>query len=130
SEKAKKDLSELASTSVDIPRAIPLPDGTMEDLYVELTREQFEDLPISSGKLRFTFTGVDREELQQWCEELRINPTFTDAGLEFGPDTVRNRIRKSRLLVRKAMKEAGVTRETVDHVLLVGGSTTVPLVQR
>lgn len=33
-------------------------------------------------------------------------------------------------LVKKALKNAEITPEQIDHVLLVGGSTTIPLVQR
>jgi molecular chaperone DnaK len=128
SEKAKIQLSELLSASIVLEAAVPLSDGGRGDVDVELTRRQFEDLPISEEAV--SFGGVDTVELRRWCEDLKINGTYTDSSVAFGPDTVRNRIRKTLLLTRKAMKEAGVTKDQIDHVLLVGGSTTIPLVQR
>ncbi len=128
SEKAKIQLSELLSASIVLEAAVPLSDGGRGDVDVELTRREFEDLPISEEAI--SFGGVDTVELRRWCEDLKINGTYTDSSVTFGPDTVRNRIRKTLLLTRKAMKEAGVTKDQIDHVLLVGGSTTIPLVQR
>jgi len=130
-EKAKIQLSGMLSTTIILASAVPLPNGDRGDVEVELTRREFEDLPITSGTLRVgRGEKVEAEELRRWCEELKINGTYLDHGVEFGPDTVRNRIKKTILLARKAMKEAGVTLEEIDHVLLVGGSTTIPLVQR
>ncbi len=128
SEKAKIQLSELLSASIVLEAAVPLSDGGRGDVDVELTRREFEDLPISEEAI--SFGGVDTVELRRWCEDLKINGTYTDSSVTFGPDTVRNRIRKTLLLTRKAMKESGVTKDQIDHVLLVGGSTTIPLVQR
>jgi len=127
-EKAKKDLSEMLTTAIVLVGAFALPNGERGDVDVEVTRRDFEDLPISTGTLRVG--GVESGLLRQWCEELKINGAYSDGGVEFGPDTVRNRIRKTILLTRKAMKEAEVAREGIDHVLLVGGSTTIPLVQQ
>jgi molecular chaperone DnaK len=125
-EKAKIELSEMLSTAIMLAAAVPLPDGSRGDVDVDLNRRTFEDLPITSGTIKFG--GVEAEELRRWCEELKINGTYTEHGVEFGPETVRNRIKKTLLLARKAVKEAGV--EEINHVLLVGGSTTLPLVQR
>ncbi len=127
-EKAKINLSEMLSASIVMESAVPLSDGGRGDVDVELTRRAFEDLPITEGTI--SFGGVEASELRRWCEELKINGTYSDGSVVFGPDTVRNRIRKTLLLTRKAMKEAGVTKEQIDHVLLVGGSTTIPLVQK
>lgn len=127
-EKAKIRLSEMLSTALVLDSAVSLPNGARGDVDVELSRRQFEDLPITSGTI--TFGGVEPAELRVWCEQLKINGTYTDHSLEFGPDTVRNRIKKALLLTRKAMQEARVAKEQLDHVLLVGGSTTIPLVQQ
>ena len=130
-EKAKVGLSEMLSTAIVLEAAVPLPDGSRGDVDVELTRRTFEDLPITSGTIKFgRGERVEAEELQRWCEDLKINGTYTEQGVEFGPDTVRNRIKKTLLLARKAIREARVTKQEIDHVLLVGGSTTLPLVQR
>ncbi|MBI4493557.1 MAG: Hsp70 family protein [Chloroflexi bacterium] len=127
-EKAKIRLSEMQSADIVLEAAVPLPNGDRGDVDVELTRRQFEDLRITSGTIKVG--GVPQEELRRWCEDLKINGSFTERGVEFDPDTVRNRIKKTILLTRKALREAGITREQIDHVLLVGGSTTLPLVQR
>ncbi len=43
---------------------------------------------------------------------------------------IRADIEKTMVLVRKALDEAAMTADQLDHVLLVGGSTQIPLVQR
>jgi molecular chaperone DnaK (HSP70) len=127
-EKAKKQLSQVKSTSITMMNSVPMPNGDSEDVDLELTREQFEDLPISSNQIKFG--GVSQDVLKGWLEDLKLNGNYADGSVTFGPDTVRNRIKKSILLTRKALKEAGISKDEIDHVLLVGGSTTIPLVQR
>jgi molecular chaperone DnaK (HSP70) len=128
-ERAKIRLSEMQSTAVLILSAFALPSGSRPDVEVEVSRRQFEDLPITDGLIAFGIGEVDADEVSEWCRELEIDGKITDHALQFGPDSVRNRIKKTRLLARKAMKEAGVTKDEIQRVLLVGGSTTVPLVQ-
>ena len=129
-EKAKRELSEMTSTSIVQMGVVPLPDGDMEDIDVDLTRAEFEDLPISDGMVRIEIKEEEEDDFRQWCEDLKLNASIEAGVLEFGPDTVRNRLKKTILLSRKALQESGLTGEDVDHVVLVGGSTTLPLVQQ
>jgi molecular chaperone DnaK len=130
-EAAKIKLSEMMSTHVVLESMPIAADGKLGDIDVCLTRREFEDLPISSNPIEVS--GVDEDTLRTWCESLGIDDGTYDAKrngrVQFGPDTLRNRIKKTLLLARKAMAEAGVTLDQIDHVLLVGGSTIIPLVQ-
>jgi molecular chaperone DnaK (HSP70) len=129
-EKTKIALSEMSSATFSIDGAFALPSGSRPDVEVEVSRRQFEDLAITDGLIRFGIGDVDADEVRQWCTELEIEGKITDHMLEYGPDTVRNRIKKTRLLARKAIREAPTTKEEIHHVLMVGGSTAIPLVQQ
>jgi len=126
-EKAKIRLSEMLTTSIVIESSFTLPDGQRGDVDLELTRRTFEDLAVTDGAIRVE--GVDVDTLRCWCSELDIDGVYGERSVEFS-DTVRNRVKKSLLLTNKAILEAGVSREQLDHVLLVGGSTGLPLVQQ
>jgi molecular chaperone DnaK len=128
-ERAKIRLGEMLSTAVVLDSAVPVADGTREDIEVELTRSDFENLPISEQPIRVS--GVEEALLRRWCSDLELEGCeFSDRQVRLGPDTVQNRIKKTILLCRKAMLEAEVTKDDIDHVLLVGRSTYIPLVQR
>ena len=82
-EKAKKDLSGMTSTQINIPFITQNSDGPLH-LDVTLTRAKFEEL----------------------------NMDLFDSTLE---------------PVRKALKDAKLTAKDIDKVLLVGGSTRIPI---
>ena len=84
-EKAKKDLSGMASTQVSAPFIAKGEDGEPLHLDMTLTRAKFEDL-ISD------------------LVESTLDP------------------------VKKALKDAKLTKKDIDKVILVGGSTRVPMV--
>ena len=84
-EKAKKDLSGMASTQISLPFLAQGPDGVI-NFELTLTRSKFEQL----------------------IEDL------VDSTLE---------------PVRKALKDANLSSKDIDKVLLVGGSTRIPMVQ-
>jgi molecular chaperone DnaK len=125
-EKAKVAVSEQSSEQIMMSSVFSLKDGARGDVDVELTRTQFENLVVSDQPLRM---DGDPETLRAWCESLQINAEYSDRGAEFA-DTVKNRVKKTILLTRKAMQDAALSREQIDHVLLVGGSTAIPLVQQ
>lgn len=84
-EKAKKDLSGMASTQISLP-FIAQVDGTPVNFEIDITRSKFESL-ISD---------------------------LVDSTTE---------------PVRKALKDAGLSKSDIDKVILVGGSTRIPMVQ-
>ncbi|MEG1495039.1 MAG: molecular chaperone DnaK [Bacilli bacterium] len=83
-EKAKKDLSGMASTQVSAPFISQGADGPLH-LDVTLTRAKFEDL-------------------------------------------VRDLVESTTTPVRKSLKDAGIKASDLDKVILVGGSTRIPMV--
>ncbi|MEG1987176.1 MAG: molecular chaperone DnaK [Bacilli bacterium] len=83
-EKAKKDLSGMASTQVSAPFISQGADGPLH-LDVTLTRAKFEDL-------------------------------------------VRDLVESTTTPVRKSLKDAGIKASDLDKVMLVGGSTRIPMV--
>lgn len=84
-EKAKKDLSGMASTQISIPFISQKEDGPVH-LEITLTKAKFEDL----------------------CRDL------FDSTLE---------------PVRKALKDAKLSKNDINQVILVGGSTRIPYIQ-
>ena len=57
---------------------------------------------------------------------LHLDTTLTRAKFE---DLVRDLVEGTLTPVRNAMKDAKVKKEDIDHVILVGGSTRIPMVQ-
>ena len=84
-EKAKKDLSGMASTQINLPFISQKEDGPVH-LDINLTKAKFEDL----------------------CRDL------FDSTLE---------------PVRKALSDAKLSKDKIDQVILVGGSTRIPYIQ-
>ncbi len=84
-EKAKKDLSGMASTQINLPFLSQNEDGPVH-LDINLTKAKFEDL----------------------CRDL------FDSTLE---------------PVRKALSDAKLSKDKIDQVILVGGSTRIPYIQ-
>jgi len=85
-EKAKHELSSLASTNINLPFITATHDGP-QHLDLTLTRAKFEDL-------------------------------------------ISDLVAKTEGPTRQAMADAGMKPEDIDRVLLVGGSTRIPLVQQ
>ncbi|MBI4799598.1 MAG: Hsp70 family protein [Desulfarculus sp.] len=126
-ERAKKTLSSANSASVVLESAVAGKDGDRYDVDVEISRRQFEDLPISDDDLEVNWHNT--AQLMAWCQDLKLNAKVTGKGVGFTPDTVRNRVKKTILLARKAIMEAELDPADIQHVLMVGGYTAVPLVQ-
>lgn len=65
-------------------------------------------------------------------ELIAIHPDIDDLWLELGRDKfeamIREQLNKTIALTRKAIHEAHLTPEDIDYILLVGGSTAIPLV--
>ena len=85
-EKAKKDLSGITTTDINIPFIAMDADGAPVHFEMTLTRSKFEEL-------------------------------------------IRDLVDSTTKSVRQAMKDAGLTTNDIDQVLLVGGSTRIPCVQ-
>ncbi len=85
SEKAKKELSGVVSTSISLPFITQGANGPLH-LEMTLTRAKFEDL-------------------------------------------IRDLVESTRNEVRNAMKDAGLSKNDIDKVILVGGSSRIPMVQ-
>jgi molecular chaperone DnaK (HSP70) len=86
-EQAKKDLSEMDSTTVDAPNLIKGEDGTLHHLSVEITRPQFEE-------------------------------------------TIIDLVKKTEKAITAALAAAKLNNDDIDRIILVGGSTKVPLVKK
>ncbi len=85
SEKAKKDLSSMTTTTISAPFIAQSKDGGPLHLNVTLTRAKFEDL-------------------------------------------IRDLVESTLEPVRKALKDAKLTKDDIDKVIFVGGSTRIPMV--
>ena len=85
SEKAKKDLSSMTTTTISAPFIAQSKDGGPLHLNVTLTRAKFEDL-------------------------------------------IRDLVESTLEPVRKALKDAKLTKNDIDKVIFVGGSTRIPMV--
>ena len=87
SEQAKKALSSMTRTDIDVIGLLQDSDNNLIDVELELTRDQFEAM-------------------------------------------IRSDVERSIELVKAAIGNANLTVDEIDHVLLVGGSSCIPLVRK
>jgi len=87
SEQAKKQLSSAQVADIFIPSTLRKPNGDLEDVEMEITRQEFESM-------------IEKE------------------------------IGRSITIVHKALEGAQLKPDEIDFVLLVGGSSMIPLVRR
>jgi molecular chaperone DnaK (HSP70) len=87
SEQAKKALSSMTRTDINVIGLLQGADGTLIDVELELTRDEFEAM-------------------------------------------IRPEVERSVELVKSAIGNANLTVDEIDHVLLVGGSSCIPMVRK
>ena len=119
-QETKERLSASSSADIILPQALRDEDGNDLDIDVEITREEFE-------RMILPLVGRYRE-----CICRAPNFAYADACAKCGRHIGDRPVKDGRAIqiVRKALKNAKQTEEQIDHVLMAGNSTTVPLVQQ
>ena len=101
---------------------------------VDLSKDRMamQRLKEAAEKAKKDLSGVTSAEVscpfitQGEDGPLHLNMTLTRAKFE---DLVRDLVESTLTPVKNAMKDAGVKKEDIDQVILVGGSTRIPMVQ-
>ncbi len=107
----------------------------MDHLVAEWMREQAGDEALSLQYL-LAEARKAKESLTQ-SSEVELNLQYGDSmswqgvfGREQFDELVAPVVQKTLRIVRRAMRDAGVKKDEIDEVVLVGGSTRVPLVRK
>lgn len=97
------------------------------DLEDEEYAEEYQELVLKAENCKLQLSNVESTVIPLRVGKIRESVTVTRAFLE---EAVRKLYARTEASIKKAVKDAGLTIPQLDKVVLVGGSSKIPFIQR